>query len=106
MRLWWPQGYGSPSLYSLNVTLSVLGQQVDTISKKVGLRTVVLVQENAVKNDSTKGEQGRAGQGTGHRAVLRARGRARPSPAEHETQQRFKWRFKSFRRIPADIPVR
>lgn len=57
MRLWWPQGYGSPSLYSLNVTLSVLGLKVDEVNKKVGLRTVVLVQENAVKNDPTKGEQ-------------------------------------------------
>lgn len=39
--LWWPHGYGEQPLYTVRVTL---GQDVQTMEKRVGVRTVRLVQ--------------------------------------------------------------
>jgi beta-mannosidase len=40
IKAWWPNGYGSPTLYKLHVTL---GEQVFAV--QVGFRTIKLVQE-------------------------------------------------------------
>jgi beta-mannosidase len=49
-RLWWTNGLGTPHLYSLTGTLEVDGDTVDSISKRIGLRTL----EVMVKKDQTK----------------------------------------------------
>ncbi|MFI5888950.1 glycosyl hydrolase 2 galactose-binding domain-containing protein [Actinoplanes sp. NPDC051513] len=39
--LWWPRGYGSPSLYALDVAVSsASGEVLDTWSRMIGFRTV------------------------------------------------------------------
>ena len=38
--LWWPRGYGSPSLYALDVALSAGGETLDSWSRAIGFRTV------------------------------------------------------------------
>jgi len=42
---WWPNGYGDPNLYPLDVILSVNGFASSTFSVRVGFRTIALVQD-------------------------------------------------------------
>ncbi|MFW7379648.1 MAG: beta-mannosidase [Oligoflexus sp.] len=44
-KLWWPNGYGGQALYSLKVELSVDGENVDSRSLRIGLRTLRLQRE-------------------------------------------------------------
>lgn len=44
-QLWWPNGYGSQPLYTVEVTLSVAGNTEDSRVYKLGLRTVEVRQE-------------------------------------------------------------
>lgn len=45
-KLWWPRGYGDQNLYALKVRLLSDDKTVlDSVTKKIGLRTVELVQE-------------------------------------------------------------
>lgn len=48
-RLWWPNGYGSPELYNIRVTLLKDGIPVNAMTDRIGIRTVELDQE---KDDS------------------------------------------------------
>ena len=41
-HLWWPNGYGQPSLYKLTVDLYSGDERIDHITKNVGIRTVHL----------------------------------------------------------------
>ena len=43
-ELWWPIGYGSPSLYTLNVTWVGSSEQ-HTVTKRVGFRSIRVVRE-------------------------------------------------------------
>lgn len=45
-ELWYPNGYGSQSLYKLNVTLYNGDEAEDTVEVKVGLRSVKLLDED------------------------------------------------------------
>ena len=42
--LWWPNGHGDPHLYHLACELWKDGQKIDVLDKKIGLRTVELIQ--------------------------------------------------------------
>nr|Q0CCA0.2 RecName: Full=Beta-mannosidase B; AltName: Full=Mannanase B; Short=Mannase B [Aspergillus terreus NIH2624] len=42
--LWWPNGYGDPTLYEISATLDQDGATVHQISKKIGIRTAEVVQ--------------------------------------------------------------
>jgi len=44
-RLWMPNGYGEPNLYSLNFSLISNGKAVDSRKFEVGIRTVELIRE-------------------------------------------------------------
>ncbi|MCQ2583928.1 MAG: glycoside hydrolase family 2 protein [Treponema sp.] len=41
-KLWWPNGYGEQSLYSVCVTLKKDGAVIDEWNKKIGLRTITM----------------------------------------------------------------
>ena len=41
-ELWWPNGYGDQPLYTVTVEIKKNGSVVDTLSKKIGLRTITL----------------------------------------------------------------
>lgn len=41
-KLWWPNGYGEPSLYDVTVTLSLNGQPVSHHHQRIGVRSVSL----------------------------------------------------------------
>lgn len=41
-ELWWPNGYGAQPLYTVTVEIKKNGSVVDTLSKKIGLRTITL----------------------------------------------------------------
>lgn len=43
--LWWPRGYGSQALYTLEVTLQQRGEVLDTRTLRLGLRRLRLVEE-------------------------------------------------------------
>ena len=45
VELWFPHGYGRQPLYNFSVELLLDGTKVDTMTKKIGLRHVQLVQE-------------------------------------------------------------
>jgi beta-mannosidase len=45
-RLWWPLGYGKPSLYNLHAELIVEGKIEDEHNTRFGIRTVELVTES------------------------------------------------------------
>ncbi len=42
---WWPAGYGDPNLVPLSVELVAGGDKIDALERRVGLRTIELVQE-------------------------------------------------------------
>ena len=44
-RLWWPNGYGSQPLYQVEVELLCDGCVLDSWSKKIGLRTMIIHRE-------------------------------------------------------------
>ncbi len=45
-KLWWPNGYGSQPLYEVRVSLkNETGELLDTVTKKIGLRTLTVSQE-------------------------------------------------------------
>lgn len=41
-KLWWPNGYGEQSLYTIEVILFENGEIIDFIQKKIGLRTMTV----------------------------------------------------------------
>ncbi len=52
--LWWPVGYGKQPLYILSITLlDANGNKIDHIQKRIGLRTVELVTQDAESNVPT-----------------------------------------------------
>lgn len=44
-ELWMPNGYGKQTMYTVSVTISTDGEGLHTASRRIGLRTVQLVQE-------------------------------------------------------------
>jgi beta-mannosidase len=44
-RLWWPRGYGSQPLYTVKVELIEEGHVVDSMIKRIGLRTMTVARE-------------------------------------------------------------
>ncbi|MFD2657352.1 beta-mannosidase [Gracilibacillus thailandensis] len=44
-QLWWPAGYGEQSLYTLEVSLNKDGEQIDSLTKSIGLRTIEVKHE-------------------------------------------------------------
>ncbi|MBR4116872.1 MAG: glycoside hydrolase family 2 protein [Clostridia bacterium] len=44
-KLWWPNGFGEQNLYTITVELVENGKVVDSNTKRIGLRTMRLVQE-------------------------------------------------------------
>lgn len=44
-RLWWPRGYGEPSLYDASVQVYSGGELLDDAAIKVGIRKITLIQE-------------------------------------------------------------
>lgn len=44
-RLWWPFGYGEPSLYDIDIALFQHGQEAHRVQERIGIRTVSLDQE-------------------------------------------------------------
>jgi beta-mannosidase len=44
-QLWWPKGYGAQPLYGLDIRLLRAGKAIDTLNKRIGLRTVELIRE-------------------------------------------------------------
>ncbi|KAE8374138.1 beta-mannosidase B [Aspergillus bertholletiae] len=43
--LWWPNGYGDPSLYEISVSLQKEDHEIHSISKRIGIRTAELIQQ-------------------------------------------------------------
>ncbi len=50
IELWWPNGYGNPHLYSLQIQLVDHDNILDEINKKIGIRTVNLILKENDKN--------------------------------------------------------
>ena len=44
-KLWWPNGYGAQELYTVTVTLLQRDTVIDSVSKRIGLRTITVSQE-------------------------------------------------------------
>ncbi len=44
-KLWWPNGWGEANLYAIPVTLRHNGMVIDSLTKRLGVRTVELVQD-------------------------------------------------------------
>lgn len=44
-KLWWPNGFGEQNLYTFAIELLQNGEIVDSVSKRIGLRTLKLIQE-------------------------------------------------------------
>ncbi|CUS76372.1 beta-mannosidase [Candidatus Kryptonium thompsonii] len=51
-KLWFPNGYGEPSLYTARIKLSKDGVILDEVIKKFGIRTVRLLQESDDEGES------------------------------------------------------
>ncbi|MBY8880154.1 discoidin domain-containing protein [Actinacidiphila acidipaludis] len=47
-RLWWPNGYGEPTLHDLQVSAAVAGTVSDTRTVRVGLRETAYASENPI----------------------------------------------------------
>ncbi len=45
-QIWWPAGYGEQPLYNLKISILVYGTEVDTISYRIGLRTLGIKRED------------------------------------------------------------
>ena len=43
--LWWPRGYGEQPLYTVRVSLSLDGAELDSWERRIGLRTLTIKQE-------------------------------------------------------------
>ena len=52
-RLWWPWDHGRPDLYLLTAEVRVAGQMSDSISERVGLRTVTMSPNPDAPPDAT-----------------------------------------------------
>jgi len=50
IKYWWPNGYGKPALYNLQMWLIEDGKVLDQINKKIGIRTVELLLKESEKN--------------------------------------------------------
>jgi beta-mannosidase len=44
-KLWWPNGLGEPNLYNLETSIEKDKNEIDTQKGKIGLRTIVVVQD-------------------------------------------------------------
>lgn len=44
-QLWWPHGYGAQPLYTVQITLLAENQVLDTWQKRIGLRTMTVLQQ-------------------------------------------------------------
>lgn len=51
ISLWWPNGHGSQPLYNLTLQIKIL-DEIQNLTKKIGIRTVELVQEPLQKGFS------------------------------------------------------
>lgn len=51
-QLWWPNGYGEHSLYTVTAVLCQSGRELDRRNLRIGLRTVQLKRENDDKGQS------------------------------------------------------
>ena len=51
-HLWWPNGYGEPTLYRVEVTVSLDGSERDAKQTSFGIRTVRLLQEKDAEGRS------------------------------------------------------
>ncbi len=51
-NLWFPNGFGEPNLYTAKIEISKNGETIDQITKKFGIRTVKLVQEEDGEGES------------------------------------------------------
>jgi beta-mannosidase len=94
VELWFPRGYGKPSLYTVDIEYcpassfsSSSSAECQTLSKRVGFRTVQLVQEALDTTEETTaagsggGGGSAAGGGGGGDAAFAARSQAPPSTA-------------------------
>lgn len=52
-ELWWPNGYGKQKLYDIKIEMVKDGKVIDTIEKKIGLRTIDV---STVDKNGKKGE--------------------------------------------------
>ena len=46
---WWPNGHGDQSLYDLEISIYSKGKKIDHSSRKVGIRTIDLIQQEGKK---------------------------------------------------------
>ena len=54
-KLWWPNGYGDQSLYKVQVELlDEDGTVLETITKRIGLRTLTISQEKISGEKSSR----------------------------------------------------
>jgi len=42
---WWPAGYGQPTLYEIEVSVSGAGTPIHAVTRKIGIRTVELIEK-------------------------------------------------------------
>jgi beta-mannosidase len=69
--LWWPRGFGEPHLYTLRVVYESTSAEAQTITRKIGLRTVELVQDPV---------DAAAGAGAGQQVGVSAAGEPEDAP--------------------------
>lgn len=51
-ELWWPNGYGKQRLYDINISISDENGQIDSQTKKIGLRKIELITEQGSVGES------------------------------------------------------